>query len=128
MSKISQLVEFHTVRGEPYVSSRRMGGSPIRFLSLCREHYFCFSQVAQALGISSTTLRKAFTDYAGISPKFWMTQQRVLLSMRLIREGKPLNTVSEKMGYADYQHMAKEFRAVVQFTPKSMKKVLHGLQ
>ena len=92
------------------------------------ENYFCLSQVSQALDVSTTTMRKSFTAYAGISPKVWITQQRVLLSMRLIREGKPLNEVVKRMVYSDYQHMAKEFRTVVEYTPKSMLKILKGLQ
>ena len=128
MNTNSQLVEFQTIRGEPYVVSKRLEGPPLRFLSLCQEHYFCLSQIAQVLEISPTTLRKAFIAYAGISPKTWMTQQRVMLSIRLIREGKSLIEVAEKLVYSDYQHMAKEFRAVVDFTPKTMKKVLKGLQ
>jgi AraC-like DNA-binding protein len=80
------------------------------------------------LEISVTTLRKAFLDYAGISPKNWMTQQRVMLSMRLIREGKTLSEVADEMVYSDYRHMAKEFRTVVDFTPKSMSKLLKNLQ
>ena len=124
----AKLVEFKTIRGEPYVSSKRTGGHFMRFLSLCKEHYFCLSQVAQALGVSTTTMRKSFTAYAGISPKVWITQQRVILSMRLIREGNSLSEVAEKMVYSDYQHMAKEFRSVVEYTPKSMLKILKGLQ
>ena len=66
--------------------------------------------------------------YAGISPKVWMSQQRVMLSMRLIREGKSLTEVVEEMLYRDYRHMSKEFQAVVEFTPKSMEKLLGDLQ
>ena len=124
----AKLVEFQTVRGEPYVFFKRSEGLPLRFLSLCSEHYFCLSQIAHALEISVTTLRKAFLDYAGISPKNWMTQQRVMLSMRLIREGKTLSEVADEMVYSDYRHMAKEFRTVVDFTPKSMSKLLQNLQ
>lgn len=128
MNPYAKLVEFQTIRGEPYVVFKRSSGKPVRFLTLCVEHYFCLSQIAQVLEISITTLRKAFTEYAGISPKVWMTQQRVMLSMRLIREGKSLSEVADEMVYTDYRHMAKEFRAVVDFTPKSMEKLLHGLQ
>ena len=123
-----KLVDFETIRGEPYVSSKRIGDEPERFLDLCKENYFCLAQVAQVLGVSTTTLRNSFTAYAGISPKVWITQQRVLLSMRLIREGDSLAEVAEKMVYSNYQHMAKEFRSVVEFTPKSMLKLLRGLQ
>ena len=128
MNPNASLVEFQMTQGEPYIHSRRAGGEPLRFLSLCREHYFCLSQIAQTLEISVTTLRKAFLDCVGISPKSWMTQQRVMLSIRLIREGKSLSDVTAEMNYSDYQHMAKEFRSVVDFTPKSMRKILKGLQ
>ena len=57
-----------------------------------------------------------------------MTQQRVMLSIRLIREGTSLSEVAKKMAYSDYQHMAKEFRSVVDFTPKSMMKILKERQ
>lgn len=128
MKSHSQLVEFQTIRGEPHVQSKRVDGPPIPFLSLCKEHYFCLSQISQILEISPTTLRKAFISYAGISPKAWMTQQRVMLSIRLIREGASLTEVSKRMVYSDYQHMAKEFRSVVDFTPKSMMKLLKERQ
>ena len=128
MSQRATLIEFQTVRGEPYVFTRSCPATPVRFLSLCFDHYFCLAQISQALGISSTTLRKAFIEYAGISPKAWMTQQRVMLSVRLIREGKTLSEVAERMIYSDYRHMAKEFRSVVEYTPKSMMKLLKNLQ
>ena len=51
-----------------------------------------------------------------------------MLSMRLIREGKTLSEVADEMVYSDYRHMAKEFRTVVDFTPKSMSKLLKNLQ
>lgn len=123
-----KLIKFRTIRGEPYVFCQRSNSKGQRFLSLCFEHYFCLAQIAQALGVSPTTLRKAFNEYAGISPKAWMIQQRVILSMRLIREGRTLSQVAEEMVYADYRHMAKEFRVVVEHTPKSMMKLLKGLQ
>lgn len=128
MNPHAKLVEFQTIRGEPYVLFKRSPEKPIRFLTLCVEHYFCLSQIAQVLEISPTTLRKAFIEYAGISPKVWMTQQRVMLSMRLIRQGKSLSEVANEMVYTDYRHMAKEFRTVVDFTPKSMSKLLKDLQ
>ena len=128
MNSQTQVIGFQAIRGEPYVQSKKLAGPPVRFLSLCQEHYFCLSQIAQALEISPTTLRKAFHDYAGISPKAWMTQQRVILSIRLIREWTSLSEVAKKMAYSDYQHMAKEFRSVVDFTPKSMMKILRERQ
>ncbi|MGJ8697824.1 MAG: helix-turn-helix domain-containing protein [Verrucomicrobiaceae bacterium] len=128
MNPNAKLVEFQTLRGEPYVGFRGVGMKPRRFLTLCRDHHFNFSQIANELELSSTTLRKAFLEYAGISPKAWMTQQRVMLSMRLIREGRSLPEVTAEMGYSDYQHMAREFRMVVEFTPKAMLKLLRGLQ
>lgn len=51
-----------------------------------------------------------------------------MLSVRLIREGKTLSEVAERMIYSDYRHMAKEFRSVVEYTPKSMMKLLKNLQ
>ena len=128
MNSKPQLIEFQVDRGELHVTSKRLGGESEPFLKLCRDNYFSLSQISQELEVSSTTLRKAFTSYAGISPKTWMTQQRVMLSIRLIREGNSLTEVAERMVYSDYQHMAKEFRSVVDFTPKTMKKVLEGLQ
>ena len=128
MNPHAKLVEFQTIRGEPYVFFKRSPETAVRFLSLCIEHYFNLSQIALDLEISPTTLRKAFTEYAGISPKVWMTQQRVMLSMRLIREGKSLTEVADEMVYSDYRHMAKEFRTVVDFTPKSMRDLLRSLQ
>lgn len=128
MKSSMPLVEFRTIRGEPYVICRRFNPAPMRFLSLCLDNYFCLSQIAQLLDVSMTTLRKAFSEYAGISPKIWIIQQRVILSIRLIREGVSLSQVANEMAYTDYRHMSKEFRSVVDNTPKSMMKLLRGLQ
>jgi len=128
MNPKPQLVELRAHNGDLLVTSKRQGEDAKSFLKLCFDNYFSFSQIAQELEVSPTTLRKAFTAYVGISPKAWMTQQRVIHSIRLISGGKSLTEVAEEMVYTDYRHMAKEFRSVVDFTPKTMEKVLRGLQ
>ncbi len=85
-------------------------------------------QIAQHLNISSGTLRTSFARYAGLAPKHWMAQHRVLLSIRMIRQGVSLNKITSALGYHDYPHMAKEFKSVVGHTPKQMETCLNLLQ
>jgi|GEM_PF-3850855 len=86
------------------------------------------NEIARALNVSVSTLRTSFIDYAGIPPKQWMAQHRVLLSTRMLRQGISIEEVIEKLGYHDHSHMGKEFKLLLGTSPKKMERRLHAMQ
>ena len=121
MNKNPHQLSFHTLRGEPHLTLLNQETPPIKFRDLCMALGFSLSQMAITLGVSSSTLRNTFQSYAGITPKSWMSQQRVLIATRMIREGLPFPAITKAMGYHDQSHMNKEFRTVVDCCPKDIR-------
>jgi len=115
---------FTTIHGQPYAISKDDPDNPKSFEDLCIQSGFCLSNIAAKQGVSVVSLRRSFTKYAGISPKSWMMQHRVLLAVRLLRQGVRLPIIREKMNYHDHPHMAKEFKTVLGMAPKAMQQKL----
>ena len=68
--------------------------------------------------VSKTNLRVSFMKSLGMTPKQYITFCRIMKARELLTEGKPVFTVSEKVGYCDESNFIRTFKNLVGTTPK----------
>ena len=76
--------------------------------SLCR---YRANHVANMLGISCRQLERDFRKYLGVTPKYWLREQRAQKAIFLISQGEDLGDVSKTLGFKRYGHFSREIRA-----------------
>lgn len=75
--------------------------------------------VAEALGVTTRHLRRAFAVNIGISPKRFAQSARLQRAARLARSSTDWSAIAAASGYYDQSHLIGEFRALVGLTPSA---------
>ena len=65
--------------------------------------------IAQAAGMSSFQLLRAFKKAIGVAPHAYLIQRRVEMARHLVLQGQPLRHVAIAVGYSDQGHLSREF-------------------
>jgi len=128
MSNSQKIISFRKESMKTFVYTNKGRAAKHDFTELCIENKFSVTRLAQKLNVSESSFRTAFHEYAGLSPKVWMRQARVLISLQLFREGKKIQEISSLLGYHDYSHMVKDYKACVGLNPNSMRDQLLSRQ
>jgi AraC-like DNA-binding protein len=102
-----------------YDSSRRVQ-DPINMVELAFQSGYKVSEMSKLLGISSRHLERMFYEALGVSPKYWLRQQRMIRARYLVREGFPLKHISVFLGFKRYSHFIAEVRAFYDMPPVQM--------
>ncbi|MEV0398210.1 helix-turn-helix domain-containing protein [Polymorphospora rubra] len=79
---------------------------------------------AEAAGLSSRTLARAFSASAGVSFTRWRSMLRVYRAQQLLGEGVSVADVAEAVGYDTTSAFIEAFRAVVGRSPGSYRSML----
>ncbi len=93
-----------------YRWARRVG-PPVDLNELATICRYRANQVAKMLGISCRQLERDFRKYMGVTPKYWLREQRALRAVLLIHSGTDLSDVSRELGFKRYGHFSREIRA-----------------
>lgn len=93
-----------------YRWARRVG-PPVDLSELASMCDYRARAVADMLGISCRQLERDFRKYLGVTPKYWLREQRALRANYLINTGADLSEVSKELGFKRYGHFAREIRA-----------------
>lgn len=76
------------------------------------------AELAQAAGISRTTLTDRFQQYVGVSPNRYLTRWRMIEARRLLREGAlTVAEIAERVGYASEAAFSRAFQREVGVSP-----------
>lgn len=78
------------------------------------------SELAERLGISPRALERLVREYVGLSPK-WLIECRRLqhaATALYIQPDTELSALAAELGYADYAHFSRRYRAVLGETPR----------
>lgn len=73
--------------------------------------------LARLAGLSRHHFTRRFTRAYGLSPKSWLTGQRIQHACALLRDGEPVQAVATACGFCDASWFGKVFRQVVGMTP-----------
>ncbi|WP_170110967.1 helix-turn-helix domain-containing protein [Antricoccus suffuscus] len=79
------------------------------------------ADLASRAGISSRTLQRLFSQYAGVSPSWMLRRYRLLDVAETVRNGERPSwaQVAADLGYADQAHLVRDFHAATGRTPAS---------
>lgn len=74
-------------------------------------------QLAQQSGMSRARFASHFHDVVGITPGNYLTQWRMANAQSLLRQGKPVQWVSDTVGYGSASALSRAFRAQLGLSP-----------
>ena len=102
----------------------RTGRTPpyiLEALSFLEEHYderLVAATLAKRLNVSRTTLMTEFKRYTERTLVDYLTHCRLANALRLLREGKTVEDVAERCGFADSSGLNRAFRRCYGMTPR----------
>lgn len=79
------------------------------------------SSAARQLLVSESTVTHLCRKRLGISFYRYVTQQRLMVAKRLMREGLPLSQIGEMAGFCDYSAFYRAFRQEYGFSPREFR-------
>ncbi|MDE2254655.1 MAG: AraC family transcriptional regulator [Betaproteobacteria bacterium] len=75
------------------------------------------SALAQAVGLSTWQLSRAFRQHTGLPVHAWRNQIRLSHARTLLRQRRPIAEVANALGFADQAHFTRHFKRAFGFTP-----------
>jgi len=103
--------------GKILFDSLRRVHDPVNMVELAFQSEYKVSKMSQQLGVSPRHLERMFYDSLGVSPKYWLRQERMIRARHLVREGFPLKHISVFLGFRRYSHFISEVRAFYDMPP-----------
>ena len=79
-------------------------------------------EVAKHCGVCLTTLKKAFSDYAGKGVKAYFTDMKIHRAKELLRMGNPVSEVSDTLGFSSPAYFSQCFKREVGISPQRYRK------
>ncbi|TLF50387.1 AraC family transcriptional regulator [Halomonas urmiana] len=73
--------------------------------------------LAHEAGMSRARFASVFRDSVGQPPAAYLSQYRISLAKSLLRDGVPLDTIAERVGYSSASALAKVFRRHTGYSP-----------
>jgi AraC-like DNA-binding protein len=79
--------------------------------------------LADVAGLSACHFSRAFKQSVGVSPRRFLTMQRVARALERLRHtDQPICDVSQDLGFADQSHFTRCFVAVTRQTPSAFRR------
>ncbi len=75
------------------------------------------ANLADLYGITLRQMERLFERDLGLSPKIWLTQQRMIAARHLLLEGNSLKEVSYILHYKQVSHFCREFKRCYEMSP-----------
>lgn len=80
-------------------------------------------EIALRNGVSSTTIKDLFRNYAGIGPKKYYSNMRGIEALRLLEEGIEIEQIAEKMNYSSTSYFSNTFKKQFGLPPGQFRKM-----
>ena len=96
--------------------------SIVRLLSSNIDKPLSVSDIARLSKTSESTLKKLFSEYAGIGVSHYFTLLKIKRAQSLLREGKSVREVSELLGFANQNYFSTVFKRLTGKSPSYYKK------
>ena len=78
------------------------------------------SELARVLGLSTRQLQRDFNDGLGVTPKYWLREQRMRHVYALICDGFRLKQVAAITGFRKYENFVNEVKAFYGVPPQKL--------
>jgi len=82
-------------------------------------------ELAATAGMSRARFAARFRDIVGLTPGSYLGEWRLGVAQSLLRQGKPVQLVSDRVGYGSASALSRAFRAQVGLTPTEWVKQYH---
>lgn len=80
-------------------------------------HAWSLQELATTAGMSRARFAARFRDVVGLTPGAYLAEWRLGVAQSLLRRGKPVQLVSDLVGYASASALSRAFRARVGLSP-----------
>ena len=75
------------------------------------------ANLADLYGITSRQMERLFERDLGLSPKSWLTQQRMIAARHLLLEGNSIKEISYMLHYKQVSHFCFDFKRCYEMSP-----------
>jgi len=76
------------------------------------------SSLAEQAGMSRTAFANSFRDVVGQTPLDYLTDWRIALAQRRLRQGRPIKALADELGYANASALSRVFAAKTGMAPR----------
>lgn len=80
-------------------------------------HNWSLEELAEKAGMSRARFAAGFHDVVGMTPGQYLSQWRLGIAQSLLRQGKPVQWISDTVGYGSASALSRAFRAQVGLSP-----------
>ncbi len=108
------------VDGVPEYCWNRRVSRPVDLRELGEVACYRARTMADYLGISPRQLERDFRSSLGVTPKYWLREQRAIRANELICQGGDLSEISSVLGFKRYGHFAREIKAFFGVRPMEL--------
>jgi AraC-like DNA-binding protein len=85
-------------------------------------------RMAERAGMSRTAFANTFRDVVGQTPADYLTGWRIALAQSRLREGRPIKSLAEELGYANPSALSRAFTAKAGMSPRDwLRRLPHSL-
>jgi AraC-like DNA-binding protein len=91
-------------------------------------HNWSLEELAATAGMSRARFAVRFRDIVGMTPGRYLSEWRLGVAQSLLRQGKPVQLVSDVVGYGNASALSRAFRAQVGLSPTEWVKQYHAGQ
>lgn len=88
-------------------------------------HNWSLEELAATAGMSRARFAVRFRDIVGMTPGSYLSEWRLGVAQSLLRQGKPVQLVSDAVGYGNASALSRAFRAQVGLSPTEWVKQYH---
>lgn len=79
------------------------------------------SEIAKACNISISSLKRIFTQYAGISVHKYFLKLKFKTASELLHSGMNVNEVAEKLGFSSQSYFSVSYKREIGINPSQLK-------
>jgi len=76
------------------------------------------NRLAEQAGMSRTAFANSFRDIVGQTPLDYLTDWRIALAQRRLRQGRPIKTLADELGYANASALSRVFASRTGMSPR----------
>ncbi len=81
------------------------------------EQAWTLAELAATAGMSRARFAVKFRDIVGMTPGHYLSEWRLAVAQSLLRQGKPVQLISDTVGYGSASAMSRAFRAQLGMSP-----------
>jgi AraC-like DNA-binding protein len=89
-----------------------------KWQGMARDSSYRAARLSKILGVSRRRLERLTQRLFRRSPQAWLSEQRMIVAARFLKEGRPIKTVAFDLGFKQRSHFARQFRIYYGLPPK----------